>query len=134
MWQVGGGNTFLKIVWNTGGGKHQGSTKLLYMFSEITETPISHGNFSLKIMYKIQRKGIFVRETIYCNKKPETKFLHKKSLFHRSKFPSQKQLSSDFLSEKPTSVTEKSFFIEKLVCQGVKFLSKKKSKFIEPNI
>ena len=87
-----------------------GSTKLLHMLSEITETPISHANFSLKIMYKIPKKGIFVRETIYCYTKTETNFLHtyKKKLCHKNKFPSQKQLSSDFLSEKHTSVYEKS--------------------------
>ena len=63
----------------------------------------------------------------------------KKSSCHRNKFPSQKQLSSKFLSEKHTSVTEKSFFIEKIVCHGQRFLSKNKSfclrsKLIEPNI
>ena len=66
-----------------------GLTKLLHMISEITETPISHANFSLKIMYKIPKKGIFVRETIYCNTKTETNFLHT----DKKKFMSQKQVS-----------------------------------------
>ena len=40
-----------------GGGYMQGFTKWLYRLSEITETPISHGNFSLEITYKIPQKG-----------------------------------------------------------------------------
>ena len=131
MWQVG--KTFLKIVWNTGHGKHQGSTKLLYMLSEKTETHISHGKFSLKIMYNI-KKGYLCQRKILFKHKTETNFLHKKNLRQRNKFPSQKQFFSDFMSEKPTSVTEKSFFIENFVCNWVKLLSKKKRKFIKPYI
>ena len=37
----------------------QGSTKWLSRLSKITETPISHGNFSLEIMYKMPQKGYF---------------------------------------------------------------------------
>ena len=37
----------------------QGFTKWLSWLSEITETPIYHGNFSLKIMYKMPKKGYF---------------------------------------------------------------------------
>ena len=70
---------------NYRGGKHKGSTKLLYLLSEITETQISHRNFSLNIMHKIRKKNIFFRETIYCNTKTKNYFLHK--------FMSQKQVS-----------------------------------------
>mgnify|MGYP000852340010 CR=1 FL=1 len=65
-------------------------------------------------MDKIPKKDIFVRKTIYCNTKTATNFLHKKSLCNRNKFPSQKQLSSEFLSEKHNSVTEKNVFITKI--------------------
>ena len=75
---------------------------------------------------KILKKSIFVRETIYRNTKTETNFLHKRSLCHGNKFSSQKQPSYDFLSEKPTSVVEKSFFTENFVCHRVKLLSKEK--------
>jgi hypothetical protein len=104
------------------------------MLSEITETPISHANFSLKIMYKIPKKGILSEKQFIITQKlkpisyTQTKKVDvtKTSFFHR-----KKKLSSDFLSEKHTSVTEKSFFIEKFVCHRVKFLSKKKCKFKE---
>ena len=56
--------------------EHQGSTKLLSCLSEITETPIFHGNFAIEITYKIPQKvkkggifteQVFVTETGYCN-------------------------------------------------------------------
>ena len=90
-------NLISHFFWNTGVGKHQGSTKFLTLLSKIPETPISHGNFSQKIIYKIPKKGIFVRETIYCNTKKLNQFPSQISLFHINKFPSQKQLSSEFL-------------------------------------
>ena len=37
----------------------QVSTKWLSRLSAITETPISHGNFSLEIKYKISKKGYY---------------------------------------------------------------------------
>ena len=45
-------------------------TKWLSRLSEIPETPISHGNFSLEITYKIPPKGYFL----------QNKFLFKKQV------------------------------------------------------
>ena len=115
MWQVRGGEHSLKCLWNTGVGKHQGSTNLLSLLSDITETLISHGNFYLKIMYKIPKKCIFVRETIYCYTKSEINFLQKKSWWHRNKF----------------LFTETTFFWvyfrETYFCHWIRFLHRKKS-------
>ena len=103
---------------NTGGGKHQAFTKLLSLFSEISETPISHGNSSLKIMCKIPKKYILVAETIYCNKNELVKI---------------KLISFTFFFVTITSFLHTKFFfrvyvrdthfIEKNFCLGQKFLS-----------
>ena len=45
----------------------QVSTKWLSRLSAITETPISHGNFSLEIKYKISKKGTIDR-TSFCHR------------------------------------------------------------------
>ena len=39
----------------------QGSTKWVSWVSKITEDPISYGNFSLEITYKMSKKGVFDR-------------------------------------------------------------------------
>ena len=74
----------------------QGSTKWVSWVSEITETPISHGNFSLEITYKMPKKRAFltehglVTETRYCNKK--NFFASEKISVTEKKFMSQKQV------------------------------------------
>ena len=113
-------------MWKIGGGKHQASQSCYICFPRKQKLPFLTEIFPWKSCMKSPKKSTFVTETIYCNRKTETNFLHKKSLCHRNKFPSQKQLSSEFLSETPTSVTEKSLFIKRKVCLGQKFLSKKK--------
>ena len=81
-------------------------------------------------MYKIPKKGIFVREAIYGNTKTETYFL-KKNLCHRNKFPSQKQLSSEFLSEKHTSVTENFLHNKIFFARDKSFCKRKKASVTE---
>ena len=70
------------------GADGQGSTKWLSWLFEITENPISHGNFSLKTVYLTEQ--VYVKEKSYCDRKnfPDRNKLlsQKKSLCHRSKF------------------------------------------------
>ena len=126
MWNVVRGKNVLKVVWNTGGGKHQGSTKLLYMLSEITETHISHQKISLKIMYKIPKKSFFSEKRFIVTQKLKpisfTKIVYvtEPSYFHRNNF------HMIFCQRNPLLSQKKSFFLEKFVCHGVKFLSKEK--------
>ena len=83
----------VKIAWF---GRQQDSTKWLSRLSEITETPISNGNFSLELMCKIPKTGYFGHNKFLSEKEvnvtqqlsvTETDFLH------RHKEMSQKQVS-----------------------------------------
>ena len=62
-WQLGPVNIYCEQAL-----QGQGSTQWLSWLYKIMEAPISHGNFSLKIMYKMPKK-VSVTETRYCNRK-----------------------------------------------------------------
>ena len=77
---------------------HQGSANWLSWLSEITENPISHGNFSLEIMYKIPKTGYFQHKKFLSQKQvnvtkklsvTETNFLNRNKLCHRNQFLSK---------------------------------------------
>ena len=48
--------------------KSNGSKKWVSWVSKITETPISNGNFSLEITYKLSKKGYFLQKIFWSQK------------------------------------------------------------------
>ena len=52
--------------------QQQGSTNLLSLLSEITETPTSHGNFSWEFRYKKPKKCNYLSQKVFLQQKPVT--------------------------------------------------------------
>ena len=76
----------------------EGSTEWVYWISKITEDPISHGNFSLEITYKMSKKGVF----------DQANFCHRIKYLSQKIFVTEKTYVTDkkFISQKQASVTK----------------------------
>ena len=138
---------FLFVPW-------PGLHKVVILLSEITETPISHGIFSLEITYKITKTGYFghkkflSQKPVYVTKKlslTETNFLYRQKFMSQkqiflpikisdkekfpleNKFPSGKHiLVQVFVKKKHTSIKGKQFLSQNLFCNPQKFVSQTK--------